>query len=96
LNSALRRVKCHAADVGHLLIPGRAFAMALDSTAQLLGHKIPGRRNATYTKHFLAGVLVADAILGSASRRMRFKANVYTSMPMVCAALASASGARSQ
>lgn len=56
------REKCHSRDDGHIFIPGMAFKMALDSTAKLLGHKIPGRRNATYTKHFLSGVLVLDDI----------------------------------
>lgn len=54
--------KAHVTDDGHVFIPGMAFKMALDSTAKLLGHKIPGRRNATYTKHFLSGVLVAEDI----------------------------------
>jgi hypothetical protein len=39
-----------------------AFKMALDSCAKLLGHKIPGRRNATWTKHFLSSVLVSDDV----------------------------------
>ena len=56
------REKCHATADGHIFIPGMAFKMALDATATLLGHKIPGRRNATYTKHFLSGVLVSDDV----------------------------------
>lgn len=57
------REKCHATEDGNIFITGMAFKMALDSTAKLLGHKIPGRRNATYTKHFLSGVLVLDDIV---------------------------------
>lgn len=54
------REKCHVGDDGRIVIPGMGFKMALDRTAVFLGLKIPGRRNATYTKHFLAGVLVLD------------------------------------
>lgn len=56
------REKCHVGDDGRLQIPGMAFKMALDKTASFLGQKIPGRRNATYTKHFLAGVMVIDNV----------------------------------
>jgi hypothetical protein len=37
-----------------------AFKNALSEVARFLGEKIPGKRNATYTKHFEAGVLVLD------------------------------------
>jgi hypothetical protein len=56
------REKTHVNSNGNIVIPGMAFKMALDATAKLLGHKIPGRRNATYTKHFLSGVLVNDDV----------------------------------
>ncbi len=54
------REKCHADAAGSIVIPGMSFKMALDAAAKFMGHKIPGKRNATYTKHFLAGVLVLD------------------------------------
>lgn len=54
------REKCHVGDDGMIFIPGMSFKMGLDAAAKFLGHKIPGKRNATYTKHFLAGVLVLD------------------------------------
>lgn len=54
------REKCHADDSGRIVIPGMSFKMALDAAAKFMGHKIPGKRNATYTKHFLAGVLVLE------------------------------------
>jgi hypothetical protein len=57
--------KCHVNDNGEIYIPGMSFKMALDAAAKFLGNKIPGKRNATYTKHFLAGVLVLeDAAIG--------------------------------
>jgi hypothetical protein len=40
-------------------IPGPAFKFGLDTAAKSLG-KIPGKGAATWTKHFLAGVLVID------------------------------------
>lgn len=54
------RSKLHVNGDGTIIIPGAGFKQALDSTAQFLGMKIPGKRNATYTKHFKAGVLVID------------------------------------
>lgn len=54
------RNKTHVASDGRIEIPGMSFKMALDKAASFLGMKIPGKRNATYTKHFLAGVLVLD------------------------------------
>lgn len=54
------REKLHVNDDGVVFIPGMSFKMALDKAASFLGLKIPGRRNATYTKHFLAGVLVLE------------------------------------
>ena len=40
-----------------LFIPGMAFKKSLDAVAKFLGDKIQGKRNATWTKHFLSGVL---------------------------------------
>jgi len=54
------REKCHYDAAGSIFIPPMAFKQALDKAASRLGMKIPGKRNATYTKHFLAGVLCID------------------------------------
>lgn len=54
------REKVHVGEDGRIQIPGMSFKMSLDKAASFLGEKIPGKRNATYTKHFLAGVLVLD------------------------------------
>lgn len=54
------RERIHLGDDGIVFIPGMCFKMSLDTAVKFLGLKIPGRRNATYTKHFLAGVLVLD------------------------------------
>jgi hypothetical protein len=49
--------KAHFDEKGDLYIPGMMVKKALASTAAYLNEKIPGKRNATYTKHFVAGVL---------------------------------------
>jgi hypothetical protein len=54
------REKAHHDAQGQIYIPPMAFKQALDKAASRLGMKIPGKRNATYTKHFLAGVLCLD------------------------------------
>ena len=45
------------------MIPLFAFKGALDSAAKNQGKKIPGRRNATYTKHVQSGVMVENALV---------------------------------
>lgn len=54
------REKSHYDASGNIFIPPMAFKQALDKAASRLGIKIPGKRNATFTKHFLAGVLCID------------------------------------
>lgn len=56
------REKCHYDDKREIFIPGMSFKMSLDAAAKFLGNKVPGKRNATWTKHFLAGVLVLDNV----------------------------------
>jgi hypothetical protein len=56
------REKCHTNGSSEIVIPGQAFKMALDDTTKLLALKIPGRRNATWSKHFKSGVLVAEDV----------------------------------
>lgn len=47
---------------GTIYIPPMAFKQALDAAAKRLGLQIPGKGKATYTKHFLSGVLVMDKL----------------------------------
>ena len=56
------RERVHADEDGMMFIPPMAFKLCLAEAARFLGMKIPGRRNATYTKHFEAGVLVLEAL----------------------------------
>jgi len=46
-----------------VFIPPMAFKNCLSEAAKFLSHKIPGKGNSTYTKHFEAGVLVTDALV---------------------------------
>lgn len=43
---------------GNICIPAMAFKQALDRAGKMLGMQIPGRGKATYTKHFMAGVMI--------------------------------------
>jgi hypothetical protein len=56
------RERCTVDAQGLIAIPGFAFKMALDKAAQRRADKVGGKGNATYTKHFVGGVLVDDKI----------------------------------
>jgi hypothetical protein len=45
-----------------VFIPPMAFKNCIAEAAKYMGEKIPGKRNATYTKHFEAGILVVDPL----------------------------------
>jgi hypothetical protein len=47
---------------GHLFIPPMAIKQALDAAVKRTGKQIPGKGKATYTKHFLGGVMVFDPV----------------------------------
>ena len=62
------RNRLHTNKDGQIVIPPMALKNCLAEAAQFLGEKIAGKGNATWTKHFLAGVLVLDApLLGIAA-----------------------------
>lgn len=54
------RERIHADDNGIVFIPGQAFKGALADAAMFLGKRVPGRGTSTFSKHFLAGILVLD------------------------------------
>jgi hypothetical protein len=56
------REKTHVDENGEIVIPGMAFKMALDDAAKRYSQVIPGKGKATYTKHFVAGILVLDNV----------------------------------
>lgn len=53
----------HKTADGRVMIPPTAFKNCLDGAAKYLGLKIPGKGNSTYTKHFVAGVLVVEPLI---------------------------------
>ena len=55
------RNRLHVNADGIVVIPQMALKNCLSEAAQYLAIKIPGKGNATYTKHFDAGVLVLEA-----------------------------------
>ncbi len=54
--------RCHTDERGMLFIPPMAFKHAITAAAQYKSLKIPGKGNATYTKHFEAGIIVAEPL----------------------------------
>ena len=59
------RERINSSPEGEVVVPAMAFKNCLSAVAKYLGMKIPGKRNATYTKHFEAGIIVdADMPLG--------------------------------
>lgn len=54
------RERCNYSSDGKVFIPAMAFKKAISDAAQFLGEKIPGKRNATWTKHFKSGLLVMN------------------------------------
>lgn len=50
------RKRCHVNNEGFVEIPALAVPNAIKDAAKYSGLKIPGERNATWTKHFDAGV----------------------------------------
>lgn len=54
------RERMHVARDGIVTIPAMMVKLAIDSAAQRMSMKIPGKGNNTYTKHFTGGILVAD------------------------------------
>ena len=57
------RERCHVIEDGHLFIPPMAFKNCLSEAAQFLSQKVRGKGQATWTKHFKAGVLVTDPLV---------------------------------
>lgn len=70
------REKAHYAPDGVAFIPGIAFKQALDSAAKFLSIQVPGKGKATFTKHFLSGVLCADNLSLGLSREQMNKTTI--------------------
>jgi hypothetical protein len=56
------REKCTVNEDGFVIIPPVAFRKSLIRAAKMLSMQIPNRGKSTYTKHFLAGLLIPVGI----------------------------------
>lgn len=56
------RERMHYDKDGFVFMPPMSFKKSLDRAAAFRGEKIKGKGQATYSKHFLAGVLVMDPL----------------------------------
>ena len=56
------RERMHVDADGNLFLPNTALAKAFEDTARYLSESVPGKGKATFTKHFLQGILVIDPI----------------------------------
>jgi hypothetical protein len=56
------REKAHVNDNGIVYIPGVAFKLALDETAQLLNEKIVGKGNQTWSGQFATGIVAMNDV----------------------------------
>lgn len=56
------REKSHYDEHGVAFIPPMAFKGAITNAAKMLDMKIPGKGNAKYNKHFVAGIMVTDPL----------------------------------
>lgn len=54
------RERLHTDVTGQVVIPGNMLKESLAGAAKYLAETVPGKKNATYTKHFDVGVVVAD------------------------------------
>lgn len=55
--------RCHVTADGFVFIPPMSFKNCLSEAAKYLAVQIPGKGKSTFTKHFEAGVLVADPVV---------------------------------
>jgi hypothetical protein len=54
--------RLHVDENGWVFIPPMAFKNCVTEASKYLGMKIPGKQNATFTKHFEAGFFVLDGL----------------------------------
>lgn len=66
--SRVWRERIHADASGRVFIPPTAFKNALSECAQYLSMKIPGKGKATFTKNFLAGIIVSEPLVLDVTR----------------------------
>ena len=57
------KYRLHTTEDGTIFIPPTAFKNCLSDCAKYISMKVPGTSSAKFTKHFEAGVLVADPLM---------------------------------
>jgi hypothetical protein len=57
------RERCHSDANGNMTIPPMAFKNCLSDAAKYLSIQVQGKGKSTYTKHFVAGVLVTEPLV---------------------------------
>lgn len=57
------RLRTHANEEGNIFIPPMSFKNSLADAARFLSLQIPGQGKATYTKHFLSGIMVNEPLV---------------------------------
>lgn len=57
------RERMHVDKNGELFIPANALETMLVETAKFLAESVPGKGKATYTKHFMAGIMVTEPLM---------------------------------
>ena len=57
------RERCWYTKEGEVFVPPMSFKKSLDGACKFLGEKIKGRGQATWSKHFLAGVLCTEPLV---------------------------------
>jgi hypothetical protein len=72
------RERAHVDGEGRLFIPPMAFKNCLAEIAKYLSVQIPGKGKATYTKHFLSGILVMENLA------LGIKPDDVASTPVYC------------
>ncbi len=70
------RERMHVDEKGELFIPAIALKKTMRNTAQYLSERIPGKGQATFTKHFRSGILVISNL------SLGIKASDITGYPM--------------
>ena len=56
------RERCHFDAKGEVFVPPMMMKRCIERAASMLSESVPGKGKATFTKHFLSGILIADPI----------------------------------
>jgi hypothetical protein len=78
------REKCTVNADGNICIPAAAFKQAFDRAAKMLSIQIPNRGKATYTKHFMAGIMVPANVVLRTKKNGGIKKSEVDRIPVNC------------